>query len=32
VTEDGDQVPLAAGLHTQDPETVLLVVEGDALD
>src|ERR1700730_11047345 len=32
VTEDGDQVALAAGLDAQHAEAVLVVVEGDALD
>jgi hypothetical protein len=32
VTEDGDQVALAAGFDAQHAEPVLFVVEGDALD
>src|SRR5467141_3852822 len=32
VTEDGDQVALAAGFDAQHAEAVLFVVEGDALD
>jgi hypothetical protein len=32
VTEDGDQVTLAAGFDAQHAEPVLLVVKGDALD
>ena len=32
MTEDGDQVALAAGFDEQHAEAVLLVVEGDALD
>ena len=32
VTEDGDQVALAAGFDAQHAEPVLFVMEGDALD
>ena len=32
VTEDSDQVPLAAGFDAEHAEAVLFVVEGDALD
>ena len=32
VTEDGDQVALAAGFDAQHAEPVLVVVKGDALD
>jgi hypothetical protein len=32
MTENGDQVALAAGFDAQDAEPVLFVVEGDALD
>ena len=32
VTEDGDQVALAAGFDAQHAEPVIIVVEGDALD
>ena len=32
VTEDGDQVALAAGFDAEHAEAVLFVVEGDALD
>jgi hypothetical protein len=32
MTEDGDQVALTAGFDAQHAETVLFVVEGDALD
>jgi len=32
VTEDGDQLALAAGFDPEHAEPVLFVVEGDALD
>jgi hypothetical protein len=32
LTEDGDQVALAAGFDAQHAEPVLFVMEGDALD
>jgi hypothetical protein len=32
VTDDGDQIALAARLHPQDAEAALLVVEADTLD
>jgi hypothetical protein len=32
VTEDGDQVALAAGFDVQHAEPVFFVVKGDALD
>src|SRR5215813_6097860 len=32
MTKDGDQVPLAPGLHSQNAKAILRVVEGHAVD